>query len=101
MEQTRIDEIKARANGAAVHEYDGITDLIYGRDVKALLTEVERLTAENAKLQEKQTAKAAIVHYEGSPDWKFRINECPICKGKIHSGDIYCNHCGQKILWEE
>jgi hypothetical protein len=40
-----IEEIKARGEAAAVHEYNGITDLIYGRDVKALIAEVERLTA--------------------------------------------------------
>jgi hypothetical protein len=39
-----IEEIKARAEAAAVHEYDGITDLIYGRDVKALIAEMEQLT---------------------------------------------------------
>jgi len=47
-----IEEIKARAEAAAVHEYDGITDLIYGRDVKALIAEMERLTKENEKLIE-------------------------------------------------
>lgn len=42
MDAKYLAEIRAREQAAAVHEYDGITDLIYGRDVKALLAEVER-----------------------------------------------------------
>lgn len=47
MDAKQLAEIKARGEAAAVHEYDGITDLIYGRDVKALVAEVERLKAES------------------------------------------------------
>ncbi|MDF1495209.1 hypothetical protein [Caproiciproducens sp. CPB-2] len=42
MDAKYLAEIKARAEAAAVHEYDGINDLIYGRDVKSLLAEVEQ-----------------------------------------------------------
>lgn len=55
-----LEEIKARGEAAAVHEYDGITDLIYGRDVKALTAEVERLTAENAELKKSEIDSAGI-----------------------------------------
>lgn len=49
-----IEAIQARAEAAAVHEYDGITDLVYGRDVKALIAEVERLKSANKELDKAQ-----------------------------------------------
>ena len=42
-----IEEIKARAEAVSAHEYNGVDDYLYAKDVKALLAEVERLTAEN------------------------------------------------------
>ena len=60
MGQKYLAEIKARGEAAAVHEYDGITDLVYGRDVKALLAEVKRLMGKLAD----QTARANICEHD-------------------------------------
>lgn len=51
MDSKYLEEIKARADAAAVHEYDGIDDFLYSKDVKALIAEVERLTEDNIVLK--------------------------------------------------
>jgi hypothetical protein len=83
MNKQRINEIKARAEAAAVHEYDGITDLIYGMDVKELLAEVERL-------QERELVEVKHAH------WKIINNSyfCSACGDENYESTEYCPSCG-------
>lgn len=114
MEQARIDEIKALRDRALRDEYP---EKVYGSaaynlisdEISALLAEVERLTAENAKLWEKQTVKPVRVEIAGEraeikPHVFFgkgtKLYFCPSCNSFVSRTDQYCGKCGQKLKWE-
>lgn len=44
MDQKHLEEIKTRAEAVSAHEYNGVDDYLYAKDVKALIAKVERLT---------------------------------------------------------
>jgi hypothetical protein len=106
MNQQRIDEIKARCDKAIRDEYP---EKVYGSaayylitsDVPELLTEVERLQTKNAKLQEKQTAKATEHFPQGLGRYDLNVPACPCCKKIIVGKPNYCPNCGQALKWEE
>jgi hypothetical protein len=107
MNQQKIDEIKARCDKAIRDEYP---EKVYGSaayylitsDVPELLAEVEQLTAENAKLQEKQTVKEPISEPRLWHDGRdYILHICPKCHEEVSSDEKYCSGCGQKLLWEE
>jgi len=64
--------------------------------------QVDRLTTENAKLQEKQTAKVPVNIPRVWPDGReYVLTVCPVCGESVSTDEKFCSECGQKLLWEE
>jgi|WetSurMetagenome_2_1015567.scaffolds.fasta_scaffold17497_10 uncharacterized OB-fold protein len=66
-----------------------------------LLAEVERLQTENAKLQEKQTAKITEHFPQGLGRLDLSVPACPNCKRIVVGKPNFCPNCGQALKWEE